>query len=334
MKYQMLLWPHANARYRAETLRLAAAELRIMLDVLCPEAVLTVGEHVNTPSLTIETTEAIKPEAIEAIRHHSLMYALFEVNESGLLKMIAERSEEYLGEDLPAILKYKGKTNELFLKMLINVAIYASDYADMQERIEMLDPMCGRGTSVFTAVNYGWNATGSDIDRNDLAEAVKFLKRYLEYHRFKFNTRKESRTVKNGKAVPVTYFTCALNSEAMKQGDTRTIRFGETDAGKISLAFGKEKFHVIAADLPYGVQHGPKKGSFDDLLCRMLPSWRDALKPGGTIAVSFNTNTIRSDKIRKYMQNAGLTVLTGGAYDGFSHWVEQAVTRDIAVARK
>ena len=32
MKYTMLLWPHSNVRYQNETLKLAAGELRIMLD--------------------------------------------------------------------------------------------------------------------------------------------------------------------------------------------------------------------------------------------------------------------------------------------------------------
>ena len=34
------------------------------------------------------------------------------------------------------------------------------------------------------------------------------------------------------------------------------------------------------------------------------------------------------------MAEAGLTPLSGGPYEGFEHWVEQAITRDIAVARK
>ena len=34
------------------------------------------------------------------------------------------------------------------------------------------------------------------------------------------------------------------------------------------------------------------------------------------------------------MEKAGLEAKRGGAYENFSHWVEQAVTRDIAVAVK
>ena len=59
---------------------------------------------------------------------------------------------------------------------------------------------------------------------------------------------------------------------------------------------------------------------------------REALKPGGAIALSFNTNTIRPQNIKDIMELSGLEVMRGGVYEGFSHWVEQAVTRDIAVA--
>jgi hypothetical protein len=34
------------------------------------------------------------------------------------------------------------------------------------------------------------------------------------------------------------------------------------------------------------------------------------------------------------MAEAGLEVVCGGACDGFAHWVEQAITRDIAICRK
>ena len=40
------------------------------------------------------------------------------------------------------------------------------------------------------------------------------------------------------------------------------------------------------------------------------------------------------ERVRQIMEKAGLEVLKGDAYDHFSHWVEQAVTRDIAIGRR
>ena len=41
-----------------------------------------------------------------------------------------------------------------------------------------------------------------------------------------------------------------------------------------------------------------------------------------------------TDRLRALLSDAGFQVMTGGPWDGFSHWVEQAITRDIAVGRK
>ena len=51
------------------------------------------------------------------------------------------------------------------------------------------------------------------------------------------------------------------------------------------------------------------------------------------MALSFNANTLPLEQARRMLADAGLEPLTGGVYDGFAHWVEQAITRDIAIAR-
>ena len=50
------------------------------------------------------------------------------------------------------------------------------------------------------------------------------------------------------------------------------------------------------------------------------------------MALSFNAQTLPLRTVRALLNDAGLRVLEGGVYDAFSHWVEQAVTRDVAVA--
>ena len=49
MHYKMLLWPHANARYQNETLKLAAAELELMLARLAPGAEIAADERLGMP---------------------------------------------------------------------------------------------------------------------------------------------------------------------------------------------------------------------------------------------------------------------------------------------
>ena len=335
MKYCMLLWPHANVRYQNETLKLAQSELRLMLDVFAPDAQISPYAALNLPALTVETANAMDAQLLRAVRGHSLLYALMEVRSDGALLPVCGREEAYVGGDLPGILKYKGKTNELFLQLLINVALYSGGFAHKGDaRLELLDPMCGRGTTLFVGANRGWNTTGTDLDKNDLSEAEKFLKRYFEYHRMKHDYKREARTVPGAKSVPVSCFGFADAPERFKAGEICTLRLANADATRTRELFGREKFHIIACDLPYGVQHASLGGSPEKLLARALPGWCAALKKGGTVAVSFNAQTLKREKVLNLMEEAGLEPKRGGAYEGFSHWVEQAVTRDIAVARR
>ena len=334
MKYIMLLWPHANARYQNETLKLAGGELRLMLDVLLPEAEVSAFDALQMPALQIDAPAELEDRVLAGLRAHSLLYGLFELRPDGALLPVAGRGEAYVGADLPAILKYKGKTNEMFLQLLVNAALYSGGFAHRSgEPLELLDPMCGRGTALFVAANRGWNAAGTDVDRKDLSEAERFLKHYFEFHRMKHNLARESRTA-GGKSVPVSRFEFADAPERFRDGDTRSLRLANADAARVRDVFGKEKFHLIVCDLPYGVQHGAVGGRPEELLKRALPAWREALKKGGTVALSFNAQTLRREKVLRLMEDAGFEAKRGGAYDGFSHWVEQAVTRDIAVGRR
>lgn len=329
MNYGLLTWPHANARYQAEAVRLARAELIMMLDAICPGCV--VGETRQEINLIEFTTPAPLTDAqIEKLSAHSLMYVLFDI-ENELLRPICGRVKPYLDGDLPGILKYKGKTNEMFTSMLINTALYASSFHSTDGRLRFADPMCSRGTALFQAVNRGWDADGTDISANDLKELDQFFKRYLEYHRIKHTSTRKSYTAKGAGAVSAMEFSFAADIETYKTGSTHMLRTAQCDCAMIPSLFGKKRYHIMACDLPYGVQHSSGTERFDKLLARALPAWREALKPGGAIAMSFNTNTLKTTVVRQILADSGFAVMSGGLWDTFPHWVEQAVTRDIAV---
>ena len=336
MLYKMLLWPHANARYQAETLKLAEAELRLILDRLSPDAEIAPVRLMDMPCIELRFATAPQADVLEAIRGHSLLYALFEARD-GLLAPAVGRLPARVGADLPAILKYKGKTNEMFLQLLVNAALYASDFwAERDGALSLLDPMCGRATGLFVAANLGWNAVGADVDRADLKEAEKYFKRYLEYHRLKHTVQRASRTLRGGGSASECRF------EYAAEGNARSLSLLNLDATRAGEALAKHSFHVVACDLPYGVRHDAQlaQGAREDgnwletLLARALPGWRALLKPGGTIAVSFNARNIPLERVRALMAGADLEPMRGGPWDGFSHWVEQAITRDIAVCRR
>lgn len=334
MKYSILLWPHANARYRAETVKLAKAELEIILSRIEPTAQVEIAGNADLPMLSIEAGAPLEGERLNAVRRASLLYCLFETRADGAMTPVAGREHAYLGEDLPGILKYKGKTNEMFTQLLINAGLYASDYFATEIPVRLYDPMCGRGTTLLVGANRGWQCTGSDVDRAGLNEAEQFLKRYLEYHRFKHAFERESLTLMGKNHAPSVTCTFADTPAHYKAGETASVRLVNCDACEARNAFGAKTFHLIACDLPYGVQHASKGGRIEELLSRALPIWKKTLAPGGAIALSLNAQTLKRDRVRELMQEAGMEPMTGGAWDGFAHWVEQAVTRDIAVCRR
>lgn len=334
MKYTILLWPHANVRYRSETQKLAEAELGVMLSRIAPEVEFASTECMGMPALELTSDEKLSDNCIFALQGHSLLYGLFENREDGALMPLCGREKPLLGEDLPGILKYKGKTNEMFTQLLVNVALYSASIKNPQQQIKLLDPMCGRATTLFVGANRGWSCTGADLDKADLKEAEQFFKRYLEYHRYKHSIERTSLTVQGRKPANCVQFTFADTPEHFKQKQTASVRLVNADATVTRETFGQKAFHMIVCDLPYGVQHASHGGSLEQLLAKVLPGWREALMPGGTIAVSFNAQTLKTAAVHECMEKAGLEPLTEGHYQNFSHWVEQAVTRDIAVCRR
>jgi len=330
MQYTLFLWPHANARYQAETVKLARAELALMLAKSGVEFEIAEEENHGVPALQLNAAVILSDEVLSSIAGHSLFYLFAERRADGAFLPLISRREACVGRDLPAIQKYSGKTNEVFTDFLLNAALYSSRF-DGKEGIRFLDPMCSRGTALFLALNRGWEAVGSDIDKKALAEGEVFFRKYLEYHKFKHEKTAGSLSMPGGKSAPFVRYELARDKDAWKAGERQAYQTANLDAVNVRSAFGRKAFHLMAADLPYGVQHGLRGKEALALLKRALPEWKEALKPGGSVAVSFNSLTLPREDVLRAMEDAGLTAMTGGAYDGMSHWVEQAIVRDVAV---
>ena len=335
MIYSALLRPYANSRYQAEALKLAASELALLLEKGGIHADVRSESVAGADWLTFEASRLDEAQAA-LLSHMAHIYVLFERTENGMLTPLEGHADAYLGDDLPAVLKYKGKTNETFTDYLINLAVCASDF-DADDVLTLADPMCGRGTTLFAAINRGYHAVGVDCDAAAVDEAEKYFKRYLEYHRFKHTASEKSLTQNGKQAARLHVFDYADTAEHFKAGNKRTLSLASLDSTKLNVVCKKESAHLIVSDLPYGVQHAPggKKGtSLEDMLYDVLPVWTRTLKRGGAMALSFNVNTLAPDMVRGMMAEWGLDVMDGAAYCGLEHWVEQAITRDVAVAVK
>ena len=73
--------------------------------------------------------------------------------------------------DLITIPKYAGKTNEQFTKLLLNLTILLARRPRrrmLDAQLVVLDPLCGRGTTLNQALMYGYDAIGIEIDGKDV----------------------------------------------------------------------------------------------------------------------------------------------------------------------
>lgn len=334
MIYCFQLLPHANIRYRESLASLGRAELECLLNVSglsCPVTVEAIG---GCSFLTFET-DALTDRQFSTLSRHSALLLLCQ-QEGDYLRPLEKPNEDYLPEDLAEVLKYKGKTSAVFTRMMINCALTASDFMDVPVPT-VLDPMCGKGTTCFVALQAGMNSIGLDCDRKDLKEAADYFSRYLQYHRLKHQLKQGSRSVK-GQNMPEAIYTLADTKEHYQAGDTRSLTLLLGDTGLTGAALKKSPAHVLVADLPYGVQHAPQDGrrteSFTQLLRRALISWKDAVRSGGAIALSFNSLTLPRQTLLALVSSAGFVPMEKDCYQHFEHFVEQAVVRDIVIARK
>lgn len=332
MVYSFQLIQHANIRYREAVSRLGRCELLYLLHALGVDSPVVSEKLGGAEFLTFEAPE-LSDDALRALRSHSSV--VFMARRGGdALYPLTVPSVSWLAEDLPEVLKYKGKTSVPFTQMMINVALSLTPFFGQADPVTVLDPMCGKATSLFCALQHGMNGIGIDLDSKDVKEACDYFSRYLKYHGLKHTMKAASETI-GGRPVPVTVFTFSNDNDAFRAGDTRTLKLSTADASAAAGLTRKARAHILTADLPYGIQHAPQNGRkpepFTETLSRVLPAWYEALLPGGAIALSFNTLTLPSAKAAALVADAGFTVCPD---DRLRHEVEQAVVRDVVFACK
>ena len=330
MVYTFGLAKYANIRYRDSVNRLSRYELLSMLRALSLDCEVMVESLGGADFLTFSCRPLTAAELTLLSAHSSVIFMA--EKENGLLRPLVYSKGTYLDEDLPEILKYKGKTSASFTRMMINIARSLSPFFLCDTPLTLLDPVCGKGTACFCALQAGMNAIGMDQDQKALPEAADFFGKYLEFHLLKHSVRSWSETV--GKAsLPVREFIFSDTREHYLQKNTRFLRLASGDTALSQALCRRHPVHLLIADLPYGVQHAPQFGrkpeSFETMLSRTLPAWKKALLPGGVAAVSFNTLTLPTKKVLSIARASGFVPFEGGLFDNLRHEVEQAVVRDV-----
>jgi SAM-dependent methyltransferase len=342
-QYAILVYPSANRVYTDSSPGLLRAELSVFGAALSAELT-DVGEDTigGVGYVVFSTAEPLTTRDIALLSNLSSLYALFERGEETLRPVTISPLASF-DSDLLTIQKYPGKTNELFTKLLFNVTLLstASPLAMLEKPLHVLDPLCGRGTTLNQALMYGFDATGLDVDGKDFEAYEQFVKTYLRTKRVKHTAESgqvRRNKVRLGRRLDVEF---GLSKEQYKAGETRKLTYLNCDTLTADDLLKANSVDVIVTDAPYGVQHGSHRTqdaslarSPRDLLAAAVPVWTRVLRPGGAIGISWNTYVTKREELVEILTRAGLDVCEGDAYEDFSHRVDQAIVRDLVVARK
>ncbi len=348
-RYGIIIHPGHNRVYYETAKRLAAAEFGVAtahLSVRVTEY--GTQEIANVPYFTFRTDAPLTEQDLGIIARLSFVFCMFEIA-GETFKPVTIQTEGIFPSDINTVLKYSGKTNELFTKLLINVARLSSNFGGTQlsessTRYSLLDPVAGKGTTLFEGLCAGLDVAGIESDERSVGEAVTFFTRYLETHRYKHETHAERVGItdpkdKKPKKSLVTSFRIARDKADQKTGNIYSLTFVQGDCTNADKYFKKSSFHHIVGDLPYGIQwkasSRERTGSLNpvQLLEHSLPLWVRLLKTGGTICLSWNTFVLPRAKIAELFVQHGLEVMESEPYTQFAHRVDQAINRDIIVGR-
>ena len=234
----------------------------------------------------------------------------------------------FLPLEMAEIRRYKGKTNEVFTRVLLNIAVFAGAFTNQYTgRLRILDPLAGGGTTLFLALSDGYDAFGIEHQKQDIDTTVVFLRQYLNSIHMPYKELDE-----RGRRTGRRY-----QFEIGRKGATRRLVLAHGDTCDAHLHMqevpGGPHMHAIVADLPYGIQHF---GEIAGMLSKALPVWESILLPGGTVALAWNATRIeRTAMIDLVEQQTQLRIRNDPPYTRFVHTVDRVIKkRDILVAVK
>jgi SAM-dependent methyltransferase len=334
-RYALLLKANANRVYGASAFGLGAAELATVAPSIGADVERTTIAGVDY--LVVDVAEPLGPGAVAALSNLSSLHALFLVD-GDWFRPVTVAPRRVLDEDLVTIQRYAGKTNEAFTHLLVNLALGASsngmDRVLAGERLRLLDPACGRGTSLNRAALYGMDACGLDIDQRDIDAYRTFFTTWLKDKRLKHTV--EQARIRKGRSEPAHRVTITYGT-SKDVASHRVVDVVHDDTVRGRDHFTARSMDVLVCDLPYGVQHGsrPDPAALDRgperLLEAALPVWHDLLRPGAAAALAWNRRVLDRPRLAGLAAAAGFTVAAPDD-ERFVHVVDRSITRDVLVA--
>ncbi len=338
-RYALLLRASANRVFGAAAPDLARAELELFGARLGNPLRSDQDSIAGVDYVVVDAREPLDDQAWTALANLSGLHAAFEVEPDERLRPIACVPRRLLDEDLVTIQRYTGKTNEAFTHLLVNAALLAADDALSRllagDRLRLLDPLCGRGTTLNRAALYGIDAFGIEIDRRDVTAYDTFITTWLRDHRMKHTA--ERATLRKGRPRPAHRLTIRYGP-SKDTATHRTIDVVHDDSRHVLDHHKARSIDLLVSDLPYGVQHGSEAAEGrargpETFLAESLPAWREVLRSGAGVALAWNRRTLPRGRLVELATGAGFEVAAPDD-DRFVHRVDRSITHDVLVGRR
>ncbi len=338
-EYLLLVAPSVNRVYADAAPRLVEAEARVALgSALGADTAVGRERIAGVDYVTAQVPDDRAEQGVRVLSALSAAQAIF-AREGDLLRPVPLRRLQRYPSDLTTILKYRGKTNGQWTRLALAVTAAAGRREGWPDGgLHVLDPMCGRGTTLNIALADGFDVTGIDLDRKDYQAYTAFLKTWLRQHRLK-HTASEGALRTSGTARGRRFDAeTAPSKEAFRSGETQRVSFLCTDTTRLDGLLKSASVDLIVTDTPYGVQHGSHGGHLSrrpmDLLRSALPGWLRLLRSRGAVGLSYNRLVASRDDLAGLLEEFGLSVVSGPGFDDLRHRVDSSIDRDLIVARK
>lgn len=340
-QYAILANPGHNRIYFESALTIARNELVALLSKMdVGHSDITQPDLGLPATLAFSTQQPLSDSQLSQLSASSIYYALFELKSDSLCKPVRVKPFNSFPESMSQILRYTGKTNEQFTRLMINIALSACE--TNSEKKTLLDPMCGKGTTLYEGLIQGLDVVGVEISPKSVQELQTFIVKYMKSGRYKHKLTKEKRTGSGGKKIADGFaLDAAVSKELFTSGHAQSLKVYCADTRICNQVVKKNSCDVMVSDLPYGVQHGSKSASDVkmarsplELIEEALLSWKVPLKVGGAIVLSFNEFTLKWSELASLFKENGFEVKESDPYVGFLHRVDQSINRNIFVAVK
>jgi hypothetical protein len=220
--------------------------------------------------------------------------------------------------------RYRGKTNELFGEVLLNLARWAHP----GEPAAVLDPLMGGGTLLFLALRLGLHAVGIEQAKAEVERTDSFLEGFLKEAKVRY--RRTLERPAGGRR-----WLYAISPSGTEEPLQLALVQGDSVEAPALLAGLRRELRpdLLVTDLPYGIQH---QGQVERLLTDGLAAWTRVLAPRAVLAFAWDATHLPRARVVEWVEaSAEWAVLQGGAWEELSHSVDRVIKRrEVLVARR